>query len=211
LFLLAAVLPYPGERMLDLAVVWTGPKEKGERVLRPLRTLLKPFEDTIKERSYLDEQRAAGDVPPGDYSSHRKSGHFETLSEDVINVITEYASNAPSEASGITMMYWHGPWCARPHANAFGFRRVGYEFWVHSYWQKAGERQRSWAWVEEFFAALRPFATDAVYVNGLENEEDERIRAAYGDKYERLTRIKAEYDPDNFFRVNQNIKPAAPQ
>ena len=208
LFLLAAVLPYPGERMLDVAVVWTGPKEKGERVLRPLRTLLKPFEDTIKEKSYLDEQRAAGDVPPGDYSSHRKSGHFETLSEDVINVITEHASNAPSEASGITMMYWHGPWCAKPHANAFGFRRIGYEFWVHSYWQKAGERQRSWAWVEEFFAALRPFATDAVYVNGLENEEDERVRAAYGDKYERLTRIKAEYDPDNFFRVNQNIKPA---
>ena len=102
--------------MLDLAVVWTGPKEKGERVLRPLRTLLKPFEDTIKEKSYLDEQRAAGDVPPGDYSSHRKSGHIETLSEDVINVITEYASNAPSEASGITMTYWHGPWCARTHA-----------------------------------------------------------------------------------------------
>jgi hypothetical protein len=63
--------------------------------------------------------------------------------------------------------------------------------------------------VEEFFAAMRPFATGAVYVNGLENEEDERLRAAYGDQYERLAEIKGKYDPDNFFRVNQNIKPAA--
>jgi hypothetical protein len=209
LFLLAAVLPHPGERMLDVAVVWTGPKEKGERVLRPLRTYLKPFEDTIKVKSYLDEQRSASDVPTGDYSSHRRSGHFETPSDDIIEVITEYASNAPSEASGITMMYWHGPWCSKSHDNAFGFRRIGYEFWVHSYWQKAEERQRSWAWVEEFFAAMRPFATGAVYVNGLENEEDDRVRAAYGDKYDRLAEIKGKYDPDNFFRVNQNIKPAA--
>jgi hypothetical protein len=209
LFLLAAVLPHPGERMLDVAVVWTGDKKKGERILRPLRTYLKPFEDTIKPKAYLDEQRASSDVPTGDYSSHRRSGHFKRLSQEIIDVITEYASNAPSESSGITMMYWHGPWCSKPHDNAFGFRRTGYEFWVHSYWQKAEDRQKSWAWVEDFFTAMRPFSTGAVYVNGLENEGEERVRAAYGDKYERLTRIKRKYDANNFFRVNQNIKPAA--
>ena len=175
-----------------------------------MRTYLKPFEDTIKPKAYLDEQRASSDVPKGDYSSHRRSGHFKRLNQEIIDVITEYASNAPSESSGITMMYWHGPWCAQPRDNAFGFRRIGYEFWVHSYWQKAEERKRSWAWVEDFFMALRPFSTDAVYVNGLENEGAERVRAAYGDKYERLTRIKAKYDPNNFFRVNQNIEPALP-
>jgi Berberine and berberine like len=105
-------------------------------------------------------------------------------------------------------MYWHGPWCAGPHDNAFGFRRVGYEFWIHSYWTKAEKRHQSWHWVEEFFAAMRPFSTGAVYVNGLENEGKARVRAAYGDKYERLSRIKAKYDPNNFFRVNQNIDPS---
>jgi hypothetical protein len=209
LFLLAAILPFPGERMLDIAVVWTGEVEKGERLLRPLRTYLKPFKDTVKAKAYLDEQRESFDVPTGDYSSHRKSGHFQMLTENIIDVITEHASNAPSEASGITMMYWHGPWCSKPRNNAFGFRRTGYEFWVHSYWQKAVERKKSWTWVEKFFAAMSPLATGAVYVNGLENEGEERIRAAYGDKYERITRIKAKYDADNFFRVNQNIKPAS--
>jgi len=210
LFLLAAVLPYPGERMLDIAVVWTGDRKKGERILRPLRKYLRPFEDTIKPKAYLDEQRASSDVPTGDYSSHRRSGHFKRLNPEIIDVIAEYAANAPSESSGITMMYWHGPWCSKPRDNAFGFRRIGYEFWVHSYWQKAGERKKSWAWVEDFFMALRPFSTGAVYVNGLENEGAERVRAAYGDKYERLAKIKAKYDPSNFFRMNQNIKPALP-
>jgi hypothetical protein len=209
LFLIAAVLPHPGERMLDVKVVWMGDKEKGERLIRPLRKYLRPFEDTIKPKAYLDEQRGGFDVPEGEYSSHRRAGHFKRLSDDIIETIIEHASNAPHEASGITMMYWHGPWCAKPHDNAFGFRRIGFEFWIHSYWRKATGREKSWDWVEKFYRALEPLSTGAVYVNDLENEGEDRVRAAYGDKYPRLSLIKRKFDPDNFFRVNQNIVPAA--
>jgi FAD/FMN-containing dehydrogenase len=209
LFLTAAVLPHPGERMLDVKVLWMGDKAKGERVLRPLRKSLKPFEDTIKPKAYLDEQRAGFDVPEGDVASHRRAGHFERFTGSVIDVILEYSANSPSESSGITMMYWHGPWSAKPHNNAFGFRRVGFEYWVHTYWEKAMDRKKSIAWVEEFFMAMVPLSTGAVYVNGLENEGPDRVRAAYGDHYEQLTRIKQKYDPDNFFRINQNIEPLA--
>jgi FAD binding domain/Berberine and berberine like len=208
LFLIAAVLPHPGERMLDIKVVWMGKREKGEKLLRPLRTYLRPFQDTIKPKAYLDEQRSGYDVPEGDQSSHRRAGHFKRLTEDIIDTIAQHASNAPHEASGITMIYWHGPWCARPHDNAFGFRRTGFEFWIHSYWQRAGDREKSWAWVENFFSAMEPLSTGAVYVNDLEDEGEARVRAAYGDKYERLSLIKRRFDPDNFFRVNQNIPPA---
>ncbi len=207
LFLIAAVLPHPGERMLDVKVVWMGNKEKGERSLRPLRKYLRPFEDTIQPKAYLDEQRGGFDVPEGEYSSHRRAGHFERLKEDVVETIIEHASNAPHEASGITMMYWHGPWCARPHDNAFGFRRTGFEYWIHSYWRQAAEREESWDWVEGFYRAMEPLSTGAVYVNDLENEGVGRARAAYGDKYDRLSLIKGKFDPDNFFRVNQNIPP----
>ena len=209
LFLVAAVLPHPGERMLDIKVVWTGEKRKGERVLRPLRKYLKPFKDTIKLKAYLDEQRGGYDVPEGEHSSHRRGGHFRRLTDQVIETIVKNASNAPHEASGITMMYWHGPWSAKPHDNAFGFRRSGFEYWIHTYWQKAGERQKSCAWVEEFYRAMEPLSTGAVYVNDLENEGEARVRAAYGDKYDRLSLIKRKFDPGNFFRVNQNIAPAA--
>lgn len=209
LFLVAAVLPHPGERMLDVKVVWTGDQTKGERVLRPLRGYLKPFEDSVKPKAYLDEQRAGFDVPEGSLSSYRRGGHFERLTDDIIEVINQHASNSPHEASGITMMYWHGPWSATPRDNAFGFRRIGFEYWIHSYWRKAAERRKSIAWVDEFFKAMKPLSSGAVYVNTLEKEGDERAKAAYGDKYERLTRIKRKYDATNFFRHNQNIKPAA--
>lgn len=207
LFLIAAVLPHPGERMLDVKVVWTGDKKKGERFLHPLRNYLRPSEDTIKEKAYLDEQRGGFDVPEGDYSSHRRAGHFERLTSDIIETIMQHASNVPHEASGISMMYWHGPWSSKPHDNAFGFRRTGFEFWIHTYWQKAG-REKSCAWVEEFYAAMEPFSTGAVYVNDLEDEGETRVRAAYGDKYLHLSRLKRKFDPDNFFRINQNITAA---
>ena len=61
----------------------------------------------------------------------------------------------------------------------------------------------------EFFAAMLPHSSGAVYVNDLEDEGEARVKAAYGEKYERLARIKRKFDPDNFFRVNQNIKPDA--
>jgi FAD/FMN-containing dehydrogenase len=209
LFLIAAVLPYPGDRMLDVAVVWSGEVKAGERVLKPLRTFLKPFEDTIQVKPYLEEQRSGtGSPADGDYSSHRKSGHFEEMSPAIIDVIAEFTASAPSEESGITMIYWHGPWASGSHDNAFGFRRLGFEFWIHTYWKTASERKRPFEWVEQFYAAMAPLATEGVYVNGLENEAEERVIAAYGNKYERLRRIKKKYDPDNFFRINQNIKPA---
>jgi len=209
LFLLAAVLPFPGERMLDIAVVWNGDEKEGERVLHPLRSFMKPFEDSIKSKPYIDEQREGSDAPSdGDYSSCRRGGHLERLDASTIDVIAEFASSAPSESSGITMMYWHGPWCSQPHDNAFGFRRVGFEYWVHSYWQEDGAREDAIQWVEDFFAALQPYSSGSVYLNDLENEGDERARAAYGDNYARLAEIKRKYDPANFFRVNQNIKPA---
>jgi FAD/FMN-containing dehydrogenase len=145
LFLLIAVLSHPGERMLDVAVVWPGAPERGARALRPLRKFLKPLQDTIEVRDYLDKRRATTDGPGGaDHSSYRRGGHLEDLSNEAITAIVEHASHSPTEASGITMMYWHGPCCSKPQDNAFGFRRTGYEYWIHSNWQQArGRRTRS--------------------------------------------------------------------
>jgi hypothetical protein len=149
-------------------------------------------------------------MPEGEYSSHRRARHIKRLRDDVVETIIEYASNAPHEANGITMMYWHGPRCAKPHDYAFGLRRTGFEYWIHSYWRKTAELEKSWDWVEEFYRAMEPLSTGAVYVNDLENEGEARVRAAYGEKYDRLSLIKGKFDPHNFFRVSQNITSASP-
>src|SRR6185312_10704028 len=210
LFLLLAVLPHPGDRMLNVGVVWPGDPKRGERVLAPLRKFLRPLEDTISSRPYLDEQRAGSDNPgEGDYSTCRRAGHLEGLNAEVIELIVEHAVNAPTEASGITMIYWHGPWCSRPRDDAFGFRQIGFHYWIHAYWQRVRDGAPAQRWVDDFFSTLTPYSSGAVYLNDLQDEGEARVRAAYGDKYERLRQIKRKYDPANFFRINQNIPPAS--
>ena len=209
MFLLVAVLPCPGERMLDIGIVWPGEPSEGLRALRPLRTFIKPFEDTIEVRDYLDEQRAGFESPEeGVFCSRRRSGHLSNLTSTNIDVIVDHVSNAPSEECGINLVYWHGPWSSQPHDNSFGFRRVGFEYWIHSYWRPEDRDRSGRNWVDHFYADLAPLSTGAVYVNGLENEGEARARASYGDKYDRLRLLKRKFDPENLFRLNQNIEPA---
>jgi FAD/FMN-containing dehydrogenase len=76
-------------------------------------------------------------------------------------------------------------------------------------WENASDDDANIGWTREYFAALEPQADDGVYVNFLSEEGDDRVREAYGaEKYARLASLKAKYDPDNFFRLNQNISPA---
>lgn len=80
---------------------------------------------------------------------------------------------------------------------------------VNAAWSEGGPEHPDIGWCREYAAAMAPDATGGVYVNFLHNDEGEpRVRAAYGDRYDRLAQVKARYDPDNVFRSNQNIKPA---
>jgi hypothetical protein len=80
---------------------------------------------------------------------------------------------------------------------------------INASWEQGGPQHADIGWCREYFAAMQPYATGGVYVNFVHNDEGEaRVRAAYGDRYDRLARIKSRYDPDNVFRSNQNIKPA---
>jgi FAD/FMN-containing dehydrogenase len=79
---------------------------------------------------------------------------------------------------------------------------------VHTRWEKPEDDASSVAWAREFFEATAPFATGGVYVNFV-SEDEERVQAAYGANFERLAVLKKKYDPDNVFRVNQNVAPAA--
>lgn len=210
LYIVLSVFPRPGERMLDIGVVWSGEQRNGERLLSPLRKFSTPLEDNITVKPYLVEQQSGSDTPAeGDWCSHRRAGHLERLSAEAIEVIAHHSAHGPTESCGITLTYWHGRWSSQSRDDdAFGFRRVGYEYWIHSYWQDPGAREKSFAWVNDFEADLRPVSTGAVYVNDLEREGQDRIKAAYGSKYRRLAQIKEKYDPTNVFHMNQNIKPA---
>ena len=95
-------------------------------------------------------------------------------------------------------------------ATAFGHRGWPYNLLVMSIWEKAAESDANIQWTRKFFDAMQPFLADGVYVNYLGDEGQDRVRAAYGgDKYDRLVELKNKYDPTNFFRMNQNIRPSS--
>jgi FAD/FMN-containing dehydrogenase len=87
---------------------------------------------------------------------------------------------------------------------AYPHRDAEFVMNVHTRWDDPAEDQRCVAWAREFFNATAPHATGGVYVNFI-TEDEERVAAAYGGNFDRMGEIKRRYDPDNLFRLNQNI------
>ena len=93
---------------------------------------------------------------------------------------------------------------------AFPHRREGYNFLVLAQWMQPSDTSRCVAWARESYDRMQPFYASGRYVNYLDDDETgDAVAAAYGANYRRLQRIKAKYDPKNFFRMNQNIRPLA--
>lgn len=95
-----------------------------------------------------------------------------------------------------------------PDATAFPHRDATVSFTIAPKWTDPDEDAKHIGWAQDFFEATASYATDDVYVNYLSRDERKRAKAAYGDHYDRLTNLKTKWDPDNLFRINQNIEPS---
>jgi FAD/FMN-containing dehydrogenase len=91
---------------------------------------------------------------------------------------------------------------------AFGHRDSSYNLLITSMWADPAETDQNIAWTRKIWDAVDPFVSGGVYVNYLGSEGQGRVRAAYGPNYDRLAAVKHKYDPQNIFRLNQNIEPA---
>ena len=92
-------------------------------------------------------------------------------------------------------------------ATAFAHRDTLWDIGILAQWSDPAETPREVAWARDYAAALKPFATGGFYLNFLDADEDDAIRGAFGPNYDRLVAVKTKYDPENLFRVNQNILP----
>ena len=99
--------------------------------------------------------------------------------------------------------------CLDPTSMAFPHRDSAYNFHVLAGWQEPDEDERLTQWTRGFHQAMAPYSTGGVYVNLLGEDESDRIRAAYGGNYQQLVELKRVWDPQNFFRMNNNIPPYA--
>jgi FAD/FMN-containing dehydrogenase len=111
--------------------------------------------------------------------------------------------------SGLLLEHFHGA-ATRVGASdtAFPHRETGYNFLVASEWLDPVESDVNIAWTRETYAAMQPWMATGSYMNYLgEDESEDRVAAAYGPNFERLQALKRQYDPDNLFHLNQNIRP----
>ena len=132
----------------------------------------------------------------------------DRLDDEIIAATVEHARQAPSPLSVILFAELHGAYSrvAKPDT-AYYHRDLQYDPIVLSIWTDLADSPRHIRWARELFAAWEPHLPRAVYVNDLGDEGEERSRSAYGGNYVRLVALKTKYDPTNFFRLNQNIKP----
>jgi hypothetical protein len=139
-----------------------------------------------------------------------KSHNFTELSDGLIDKVLHYAGRLPSPQSEIFLGQLGGAINRVPvEATAYPHRDAEFVLNVHTRWEGKKQDKVCVAWSRELYDATAPFATGGVYVNFVSEGEDDRVAdGAYGANYRRLAAIKAEYDPDNFFRLNHNITPA---
>ncbi len=193
-----------------LGVCFCGDPKDGERLVRPLRQFRPRLKDSIRTTSYVDIQALFGTPPRTGPAIYARSGFLRELTDDAIEVIVAHDAKAPSGACAFFVEEFHGAVCrVEPGATAFSHRAPGYNLGIFAMWEDPAAERATLAWGRSFWKAMQPFTRDAVYSNYMQEEGDERARAAYGSNYARLAALKSKYDPDNFFRLNQNIRPAA--
>jgi hypothetical protein len=136
-----------------------------------------------------------------------KSNNHTELADDLLDILIEYTLHLPSSATEIFIGQFGGAINrVAPDATAYPHRKANYVFTVHTRWENRADDIKCIEWSKQLFDETTPYSNGGVYVNFI-SEGENRIAAAYGSNYERLVRIKSKYDPDNFFRVNQNIVP----
>jgi FAD/FMN-containing dehydrogenase len=208
----AGLLTAPGgPPVVAMILGYNGPIAEGERVLAPARAFGSPIQDTVGPMSYCARQSLL-DEPNAIHGLQRywKSGLAATLSDQFIDVVTDAASSFISPLSAILFIRIMGQATRVPlSATAFGVRQEQWDVNVISQWADPAESPEQVAWARKVWGRVEPLISGSAYINHIAGDDSpEKVRASYGPGLERLSKIKAQYDPANLFRINANIAPA---
>jgi FAD/FMN-containing dehydrogenase len=192
---------------------YAGPVDEGERALRPLREHGTPLLDLVSPKPYLAHQSGLDSTVPHGWHYYWKSSDLPELSDALIDVFVDHAFDAESPRS-YTVLFHLGGAVRRidDDATAYTGRNSSHNVNINGAWRPDEEEtyaESDTEWTREFFDALEPHR-EGVYVNFLDVDDGtQRVRESYGEStFRRLAEIKAEYDPENVFHLNQNIEPA---
>lgn len=199
-----------GTEVLIFAVCHIGDMAEGEKLLAPLRSWGNPIADVISLHPFAGWQQAFDPLLTPGARNYWKSHDFMEFNDATFDSIVEYTGKLPSPECEIFMAHLGGAMNRVPeNATAYPNRDAPFVLNVHTRWQEATQDEECIAWARAFYDATKPHAAGSGYVNFMTEDESDRVEGAYGNNYQRLSTIKAQYDPNNMFRLNQNIPPAS--
>jgi FAD/FMN-containing dehydrogenase len=199
-----------GKEVVVMPIFYSGDISTGEKLIEPLRKFGNAHGEHIGAVPYVQWQQAFDPLLTAGARNYWKSHNFAELSDAALDIVLEYAGKLPTSQCEIFFGLISGAANRVPaDAMAYGHRDAKIVLNVHARWDDAKEDRKCIDWARSFFQASAPHASGGAYINFMTEDETERIAAAYGPNYQRLARIKAKYDPENVFRLNQNIKPTS--
>jgi FAD/FMN-containing dehydrogenase len=182
---------------------------RAERDVKPVREFGPPVMDMIERIPYPLVNTQLDDAFPKGGLNYWKSAFFTELSDDAIDKVVRAFETTPTTDCMLVIEHIDGAVTrVDPAATAFPHRARGYNLIILSQWTRPAQTGTGIAWARETYDSLRPHMADGAYVNYLDSDDGERVRAAYGPNYDRLRDLKRRYDPQNLFHLNQNIPPS---
>jgi FAD/FMN-containing dehydrogenase len=202
--------PVRGHPIVACIGCYAGDPAAGAEVMRPLQEFGPPGLNMFGEMPYLAVQDIITEANPHGRRNYWSADFLAELPDEAIDALVEHATKPVSPFTAILLAAGGGAVSRVPEdATAFGERHSPFNTHYLSMWEDPAEDERNISYTRTIAAAMKPWTTGRVYLNYIGDEGLHRVESSFGaEKYSRLQAIKAEWDPDNVFRHNQNIKPA---
>ncbi len=200
-----------GQLIVMVLACYSGKPEDGEKLLAPLKGFGTPAGDLLQRRPYVSLQNLLDATQPKGRRYYWKSEYLPGIDPELLAKQREHAARILSPHSAVIVFQLGGAIANLPaDHSAVGNRDAAAVVNIAASWEKPEDDAANVEWARSTWRDVRRFSTGGTYVNFLTEEETgDRVAAAYGANLKRLSEIKAAWDPDNVFRANKNIAPAA--
>jgi FAD/FMN-containing dehydrogenase len=208
------VAPFPphlhNKNVCGAVLCYVGPMEKAEDVVRPLVDFTEPELVGLGPIPFPVLQTVFDATSPPGLPNYWKADFVTELSEGLIAAHAKFGPRVPNPLSGaVTFSVSGAAHRAGKNDSAWSYRDASFSHIIYAVDADPGAMPAHTEWVREYWEALHPYSAGGAYVNFMMDEGEDRVAASYRDNYTRLAAVKAEYDPNNLFRMNQNIKPSS--
>jgi FAD/FMN-containing dehydrogenase len=212
-FQIAPPLPFipenrHGDTFALMVACWAGPVAEGERALKPFHDVAHVVAEMVGPMPYPALNSAFDGLYPPGLQHYWKANFVKELTDAAIDAHVEHGSTVPAMSTAMHIYPINGA-CHQvaPDETAFAYRDANFATVIAGMWPDPSQNTANIKWVRDYYAATAPESESGGYINFMSEDDQGRIKDNYKGNYKRLVDVKKQYDPDNLFHVNQNIKP----